>query len=108
MRSVSWNVAGRRDGPRAPRLTQQADAIASEDPDVVALQEVTRESDPQWRSALADRGLAHVASTTQLLVPGRRYANLLASRWPLDVLSLSDAENDFPEKLLAAELHHPE
>jgi len=62
MRLVSWNVAGRRDGPRALRLTQQADAIASEAPDVVALQEVTRESDPQWRSALADRGLAHVAS----------------------------------------------
>ena len=108
MRLVSWNVAGRRDGSRAPRLTRQADAIASEDPDVVALQEVTRESDPQWRGALADRGLAHVASTTHLLAPGRRYANLLASRWPLDVLSLSDAENDFPERLLAAELHHPE
>jgi hypothetical protein len=26
----------------------------------------------------------------------------------VSVLSLSDSENDFPEKLLAAELHHPE
>ena len=42
MRLVSWNVAGHRDGPKAPRLTLQADAIASERPDLVALQEVTR------------------------------------------------------------------
>lgn len=37
MRLVSWNVAGYRNGAEAPRLTRQADALAGERPDVVAL-----------------------------------------------------------------------
>src|SRR5204863_346906 len=101
MRLVSWNVAASRDGRKTARLGCQVDAIAGERPDVVALQEVTRDSDPQWGAALAERGLPHVVSTTHLLTPGRRYANLLAARWPLRSLPFADSpDNDFPEKLL--------
>jgi endonuclease/exonuclease/phosphatase family metal-dependent hydrolase len=108
MRLVSWNVAGHCNEPKAPRLTRQADAIASERPDIVALQEVTRQSDPQWREALSQRGLSHIASTTHLLTPGRRYANLLAARRPLSVLSFADPpENDFPERLLSTRAEGP-
>ena len=108
MRLVCWNVAGKIDGPRAARLSAQAQAIAGERPDVVALQEVTRASDPQWRAALARLGLPHVISTTSLLAPDRRYANLLAARWPLQPLSFRpDPDNDFPEKLLTARVQTP-
>jgi endonuclease/exonuclease/phosphatase family metal-dependent hydrolase len=108
MRLASWNVAGKIDGPRAARLSAQAQAIASEGPDVVALQEVTRVSDPQWRAALARLGLPHVMSTTCLLGPDRRYANLLAARWPLQPLtSRPDPDNDFPEKLLTPRVQPP-
>ena len=108
MRLVCWNVAGKIDGPRAARLSAQAQAIAGERPDVVALQEVTRASDPQWRAALARLGLPHVISTTSLLAPDRRYANLLAARWPLQPLSFRpDPDNDFPEKLLTARVQAP-
>ena len=108
MRLVSWNVAGKIDGPRAARLSAQVQAIAGERPDVVALQEVTRASDPQWRVALPQLGLPHVMSTTCLLAPDRRYANLLASRWPLLPLSFRpDSDNDFPEKLLTARVQPP-
>lgn len=108
MRLVSWNVEGKIDGPRAARLSAQVRAIAGERPDVVALQEVTRASDPQWRAALDRLGLPYVMSTTYLLAPKRRYANLLASRWPLQPLSLrADLGNDFPEKLLTARVQPP-
>ncbi|MGH8732315.1 MAG: endonuclease/exonuclease/phosphatase family protein [Burkholderiales bacterium] len=96
MRLVCWNVAGKIDGPRAARLSAQAQAVDGERPDVVALQEVTRASDPQWRAALVGLGLPHVISTTSLLAPDRRYANLLAARWPLQPLSFRpDPDNDF-------------
>ena len=57
MRVVSWNVAGRTDGSRAPALSRQAEAIAAERPDVIALQEVTRASEEQWREKLPGLGL---------------------------------------------------
>jgi len=65
-------VAGKSDGPRAARRSARAQAIAGERPDVVALQEVTRASDPQWRAALARLGLPHVISTTYQIEPSRR------------------------------------
>lgn len=109
MRVVSWNVAGRSDGPRARALAAQAAAVADERPDVVALQEVTRETEPAWQAALAEIGLEYVTSSTSLLRPGRRYANLLAARWPLQPGGGADEpELDFPEKLLAATLTAPE
>lgn len=50
MRLVSWNVAGKIDGARAPRLCAQVQALAEEQPDVVALREITCASDAQWRA----------------------------------------------------------
>lgn len=62
----------------------------------------------QWRAALARLGLPHVMSTTCLLAPERRCANLLAARWPLQPLSFRpDPDNDFPEKLLTARVQPP-
>src|SRR4051812_32570462 len=93
MRLLSWNVKGHV----GSALHDQVDAVGEEAPDLVCLQEVTRQSDPQWREALAEY---KVESSVELLGP-RTYANLVASRWPLKRLE-SDADDlPEPEKLLS-------
>jgi endonuclease/exonuclease/phosphatase family metal-dependent hydrolase len=77
---------------RVTRLAEQAAALAARTPDVVALQEVTARSAPEWREALAAAGLAHVAVSLDAADPGRAPAGprragvLVASRAPLEVL----------------------
>jgi exonuclease III len=66
MRLITWNVARRR-----TRLAEQAAALASRHPDVVALQEVTATTDPLWRAALAEIGLAQVACSLEWADPSR-------------------------------------
>ena len=85
MRLVSWNVAG-----RLKRQPEQAAAVLSMAPDVVALQEVTVNSLPLWRRALEDAGLAHVVTPLDDGAPPkpRRLAVLTASRTPLEALEL--------------------
>jgi hypothetical protein len=46
LRLITWNVAR-----RAERLPEQATALAAREPDVVALQEVTRRTEPLWMRA---------------------------------------------------------
>jgi exodeoxyribonuclease-3 len=84
MRVVSWNVAR-----RSSRLAEQAAALAGRDPDVVALQEVTKRTLPLWRAALETIGLGHVGASLDGADPAREPAArrttgvLLASRTPL-------------------------
>lgn len=83
MRLVTWNVAGRR-----ARLPEQAHAVASVAPHVVCLQEVTVNSLPAWRVALAEAGLEHVATPLDHDRPPkpRRLAALVAARAVLEPL----------------------
>jgi exodeoxyribonuclease III len=84
VRIVTWNVAR-----RSSRLVEQAAALASREPDVVALQEVTERTLPLWKAALPTIGLADVraaldrADRAQLPAPRRRTGVLLGSRTPL-------------------------
>jgi exonuclease III len=84
MRIVSWNVAR-----RSSRLTEQAAALAGREPDVVALQEVTRRTLPLWRAALETIGITHVSASLDQADPARVPAArrstgvLLGSRKPL-------------------------
>jgi exonuclease III len=55
MRLITWNVAR-----RSSRLVEQATALAEREPDVVALQEVTRRTWPLWRRACDLMGLDYV------------------------------------------------
>jgi exonuclease III len=85
VRLLSWNVAGRR-----TRLPEQVDAVAAATPDAVCLQEVTWNSLPLWREALAELGLEH---TTTPLDEGRppkprRLAVLTASREPHEPIAI--------------------
>lgn len=84
LRLVTWNVAR-----RSSRIVEQATALAGREPDVVALQEVTRRTAPLWRGAFALMGLVHVRASLDLADPARSPAGrratgvMLASRAPL-------------------------
>jgi exonuclease III len=97
MRLVSWNVAG-----RLKRQAEQAAAVLSMAPDVVALQEVTRNSVELWRAALRDGGLVHDATPLDdgPLPKPRRLAVLTASRTPLERYDLAP-ELPWPERAVS-------
>jgi endonuclease/exonuclease/phosphatase family metal-dependent hydrolase len=81
---ITWNVAR-----RASRIVEQATALAAREPDVVALQEVTRRTLPLWRSAFGFMGLVNVRASLDDADPARTPATrrltgvMLASRSPL-------------------------
>ncbi len=83
MRLLTWNVAG-----RVKRHPEQAAAVLSLAPDVVALQEVTKTTLPLWRATLADAGLEHSACPLDHAAPPkpRRLGVLTASRAPIEEL----------------------
>jgi hypothetical protein len=70
---VSWNVAG-----RVRLVPEQAARIASLQPDVVCLQEVTTRGAPLWEQGLRSLGLDHVAHSPRRIRPPR-WLNPLAS-----------------------------
>lgn len=59
VRLITWNVAG-----RSRRLAEQAVALAGREPDIVALQEVTRRTRPLWIRAFELMGLTHVSASS--------------------------------------------
>jgi exonuclease III len=81
LRLITWNVAR-----RTARLAEQAPTLATRSPDIVALQEVTRRTEPLWTRAFELLGLPHVRSGVGApLVTARAPAMwvMLASRTPL-------------------------
>lgn len=87
IRLVTWNVAR-----RTSRLLDQATAVADRGPDIVALQEVTRQTLPLWRHAFELMGLAHVRASAVDLdatsgASGRRTLVMIASRAALEEVS---------------------
>jgi exonuclease III len=92
---VTWNIAG-----RVARQPEQAAAIVSAGADVVALQEVTRRTLPDWLGALEAAGYEHVASAVDLAPPERRrpLGVLVAAREPLEALAPPTVP--WPERIL--------
>lgn len=84
LRLITWNVARRRSG-----LVKQATALAMRQPDIVALQEVTRQTVAVWCRAFSLMGLDHVRSSLDAVeaetesIGRRRTGVMLASRTPL-------------------------
>jgi len=102
LRVITWNVARRRSV-----LEDQAAAIAGRRPDVVLLQEITRNSAASWRAALARAGLPHVVETIASADPHRappgprRTGVLVAARSPLEPFD-AGWELPWPEVLACA------
>lgn len=80
IRLVTWNVAR-----RVNRLLDQATVLAEREPDLVALQEVTRRSLPLWCRAFELMGMAHVRSSAsaEATAGGRSYV-MIGSRVALE------------------------
>lgn len=112
MRVITWNVARRRSA-----LVAQATALAGRTPDVLALQEVTRQTLPLWQRACSLMGLEHVRSSLDTAAADerrRRTGVLLASRgpmrdgghpitvpWPETALWVTTQTGDGPVEILA-------
>jgi exonuclease III len=96
---LTWNVQGRVRG-----VPLQAEALAEQAADIVALQEIRLSSLVAWRTALADLGFGHVVSSFDAhdpatrQAPERRLAVLVASREPVEILS--GPEVPWPERVL--------
>ena len=82
------------------RQPEQAAAVASAGADVVALQEVTRRTLPEWRAALAGAGYTSCESAVDLAPAARRrpLGVLTAAREPLEVLEAPEVP--WPERIL--------
>jgi exonuclease III len=84
LRLVTWNVARRVSG-----FVEQATALATREPDVVALQEITRHTVSLWQRAFGLMGLVHVRTSLdhadRARAPAARRSTgvMLASRAPL-------------------------
>jgi exonuclease III len=92
VRLISWNVQR-----RIERLAAQAAALASREPDVVALQEISARSWPLWQAALATIGLPHAVRSDPFRP--RRTVVLIAARAlePVEALAVP-----WPESTAAA------
>jgi exonuclease III len=70
MRVITWNVAR-----RSSRLAEQASMLLGCEPDIVALQEVTRTTLPLWRAMLERIGLPHIRASLDGADPSRAPAS---------------------------------
>ncbi|MDQ6819362.1 MAG: endonuclease/exonuclease/phosphatase family protein [Actinomycetota bacterium] len=106
LRLVTWNVAR-----RTAVIAEQAMALAEREPDVAALQEVTRRTAPLWRRAFEVIGLSHVRtsldeSATAGSAGSPRMGVMLASREPLHDVAQA-LEMPRPESALCAVTDSP-
>jgi exonuclease III len=92
---LSWNVQG-----KLGRLPEQAAKVASLEPDVVCLQEVTVNSAPLWEHTFGEIGLVNVF----WLRPGkgRRLAVMIAAREPFAGAAVAGVP--WPERAISARL----
>jgi exodeoxyribonuclease-3 len=105
VRLITWNLARRRQ-----TLPGQAGALASREPDVVALQEVTAGTLPLWRQALERIGLPHVACTLDT-APWQREPRsrrttgvIVAAATPVETLDDRPVDPPWPETVLTADV----
>src|SRR5919107_240916 len=99
---VTWNVAG-----RVRTVEAQAEALAGQPAEVIALREVRLSSLEPWRAALARLGFPFVVPSLDghdplvRLAPDRRLGGLIAGRSPVEALPGPPAL-PWPERVLCA------
>ena len=108
MKIISWNVAN-----RFKKQSLQLDALISRKPDVVGLQEVSKETLPLWVDGLNKAGYRYIISSfdindkKEIFVGPRRYCIIIASRWPLEVMDQSLLAIPWPERFISVLIHNP-
>src|SRR3954451_21957434 len=99
---VTWNVAG-----RVRTVGLQAEALATQPADLIALQEIRLSSLAAWRAALRELGFEHVITSLDghdpnvPLAPERRLGVLIAGRAPVEALPAPPGV-PWPERVLSA------
>lgn len=110
MKILSWNVCAGGGDARRPK---QLKAIATINPVIVALQEITIGSVDAYRDGLTAAGFVHLVDSFELapsrrrLVGPRRYGQLIASRWPLRALSPTEFAIPWRERVLSGAITVP-
>ena len=99
MRITTWNVDK---GLRA----NQVPILVELEPDIVALQEVAQSHMPRVEDVLSRLGLVHIVHT---LYDERRYdfGLVMAARWPLERLTLTNLVLPFRERALGGLIQSP-
>ncbi len=105
-RIVSWNVAHRT------VVERQAEALARWKPDVVALQEVVVGTFAQWQRLLNDfASLGHAIGSLEARgcakAGPRRFGELIATRWDIDLLPFGNFGEGWSERLLSGVAETP-
>jgi endonuclease/exonuclease/phosphatase family metal-dependent hydrolase len=106
-KTISWNVAG-----RVKKQPRQIHAVLQVDADIVALQEIILSTQPKWVAALSKAGYFVICSfdfveDKSILIGGRRYGTLIASRWEFDSLSPNAVSIPWNERLLSIKIDAP-
>lgn len=108
MRLISWNI--RLGGGK--RINAQIETLSARKPDIVALQEVTPATVGLFRSRFAQMGFEHVADSfprrnSDQLKGGRKFGELIASRWKFEQLASTEFGVPWPEKVLSVLIDSP-
>ncbi|MCI0392387.1 MAG: endonuclease/exonuclease/phosphatase family protein [Acidobacteria bacterium] len=108
MKLISWNVNG-----RSKKLPDQVSVLVHRNPQVIALQEVTRGNTQILQKHLADQGFSftinsfEVACSLTDLTGPRRYGQLIASKFPISPILPGNFQVPWPERILSAEINTP-
>ena len=109
MKLISWNVAA-----RVKKQPQQLEAVLGQEPDLVALQEVTLKTARMWKAGLIEARFEYKLSSFEVsyepdqLIGGRGRALMVASRWPLSILPQDELDMPWKERLVSVLVHHPQ
>jgi len=102
-RLVSWNIGGRVGVNR-----QQAEVLKDRRVDIVALQEVRVNALKNFQRMFPEFDLPYMEESVHLADEhGRRYGELVASRWPLRPIPAVLPETLFPERVLSVVVDSP-
>lgn len=93
MKVVSWNVCGVR-GIQNRRHANVIAALSAAAPDILLLQEIACQWDDVQAMAdgLKGIGLGHTHYSGGASLPGKKYGNVIASRWPITTGDLRHAK----------------
>jgi exodeoxyribonuclease-3 len=99
----SWNIHATR-GASETRVAKLVHAVEATGPDLVLLQEVAAHRLPErLAKRLAQIGLPHIACSADPASVQKRYGNLIACRWPLEVINAKALKSiPWPQSIAAA------
>ena len=109
MRLIAWNTAG-----RVAKHPNQVEWLCQQEPDVIALQEVTARTLDLWRDAQTK--MSHynyfadswsLAPDRSILAGPRRYGQVFISRYPLETQDPGQFPLPWPERVLSVNIDSP-